>query len=94
MHPVWVVLIGFLVGTIGGFTGIGGGIIIVPALLLLGFSSQKAVGTSFLCVLLLSVSALFAHFRLENIDYKMGFFGHRCNYWRTDRGEDYRVGAY
>jgi len=74
VHPVWIGLIGFLVGIIGGFTGVGGGIIIVPTLLLLGFSSQKAVGTSFLCVLLLSVSALFAHFRLENIDYKMGLF--------------------
>lgn len=86
MHPVWIGLIGFLVGIIGGFTGLGGGIIIVPTLLLLGFSSQKAVGTSFLCVLILSISALVAHFRLENIDYKMGFFSHRCNCWRTDRG--------
>ena len=74
MHPVWIGLIGFLVGIIGGFTGVGGGIIIVPTLLLLGFSSQKAVGTSFLCVLLLSISALVAHYRLENIDYKIGLF--------------------
>lgn len=74
MHPLWIGAVGFLVGIIGGFTGLGGGIIIVPTLLLLGFSSQKAVGTSFLCVLILSVSALIAHFRLENIDYKMGLF--------------------
>jgi uncharacterized membrane protein YfcA len=74
LHPVWIGLIGFLVGIIGGFTGVGGGIIIVPTLLILGFSSQKAVGTSFFCVLLLSVSALIAHLRLENIDYKIGLF--------------------
>ena len=74
MNPIWIGLIGLLVGIIGGFTGVGGGIIIVPTMLFLGFSSQKAVGTSFLCVLLLSVSALFAHFRLENIDYKIGLF--------------------
>ena len=74
MHPGWVGLIGFLVGIIGGFTGVGGGVIIVPTLLILGFSSQKAVGTSFFCVFLLSVSALIAHLRLENIDYKIGLF--------------------
>jgi len=74
LHPVWIGLIGFLVGIIGGFTGIGGGIIIVPTLLILGFTSQKAVGTSFFCVFLLSISALIAHLRLENIDYKIGLF--------------------
>jgi len=74
VHPVWIGLIGFLVGIIGGFAGIGGGVIIVPTLLLLGFSSEKAVGTSFFCVLLLSVSALIAHLRLENVDYKVGLF--------------------
>jgi len=74
LHPGWVGLIGFLVGIIGGFTGVGGGVIIVPTLLILGFSSQKAVGTSFFCVFLLSVSALIAHLRLENIDYKIGLF--------------------
>jgi uncharacterized protein len=74
LNPIWIILIGFLVGIIGGFTGVGGGIVIVPLLLLLGFSSQKAVGTSFLSVLILSISAVFAHFRLGNIDYKMGLF--------------------
>jgi uncharacterized membrane protein YfcA len=74
LNPILIGFIGLLVGIIGGFTGVGGGIIVVPLLLLLGFSSQKAVGTSFLCVLLLSISALIAHFRFENVDYRIGLF--------------------
>ena len=44
----------------------------VPLLLFLGYSSQKAVGTSFLAILVISVSALAAHGKLANVDYKVG----------------------
>jgi len=74
MHPVWIGLFGLLVGTVSGFTGVGGGVIIVPAMLFLGFTSQKAVGTSLFCIFFLSISAVIAHYRLENIDYKFGLF--------------------
>jgi uncharacterized membrane protein YfcA len=55
------------------FTGLGGGFLTVPLLLFLGFTSQKAVGTSFLAILIIAVSALFAHDKLANVDYKYGF---------------------
>ncbi|MEW6502177.1 MAG: sulfite exporter TauE/SafE family protein [Thermodesulfobacteriota bacterium] len=63
---------GIVVGIGAAFTGLGGGFLIVPLLLSLGFSSQKAVGTSFLAILVISVSALVAHNKLANIDYKYG----------------------
>ena len=63
---------GIIVGLGASFTGLGGGFLMVPLLLFLGFSSQKAVGTSFLGILIISLSALFAHFRLANVDYKYG----------------------
>ena len=44
----------------------------VPLLLFLGYTAQKAVGTSFLAILVISVSALVAHNKLANIDYKAG----------------------
>ena len=44
----------------------------VPFLLFLGFSAQKSVGTSFLAILVISVSALVAHNKLANIDYRAG----------------------
>ena len=63
---------GILVGVGASFTGLGGGFLIVPALLFVGYTSQKAVGTSFLAILIISISALIAHSRLANVDYRVG----------------------
>jgi len=41
-----LILIGLIAGVLSGLIGIGGGIIIVPLLLLLGFSQQQSQGTS------------------------------------------------
>ena len=67
-----MLLSGIVVGIGGAFTGLGGGFLLVPWLLFLGFSSEKAVGTSFLAILAISVSALIAHNKLANVDYKVG----------------------
>lgn len=53
-------------------TGLGGGFLMVPLLLFLGYTAQKAVGTSFLAILMISISALFAHNKLQNVDYRVG----------------------
>jgi uncharacterized membrane protein YfcA len=70
----WLVLtgLGVLVGIGAAFTGLGGGFLMVPLLLFLGYSAQKAVGTSFLAILVISISALFAHGKLANVDYRVG----------------------
>jgi uncharacterized membrane protein YfcA len=53
-----LVLIGLLAGLLSGFVGVGGGILIVPALMWgLGFTQHQATGTS-LAVLLLPVGIL------------------------------------
>jgi len=44
----------------------------VPLLLFLGFTAQKAVGTSFLAILVISLSALLAHNKLANVGYRAG----------------------
>ena len=67
-----MVALGLFVGVGASFTGLGGGFLMVPLLLFLGFSSQKAVGTSFLAILVISISALVAHNKLANIDYRAG----------------------
>jgi uncharacterized membrane protein YfcA len=63
---------GVLVGVGASFSGLGGGFLMVPLLLFLGYSAQKSVGTSFLAIVVISVSALFAHNKLANVDYKAG----------------------
>jgi uncharacterized membrane protein YfcA len=64
--------LGVAVGIGAAFAGLGGGFLMVPLLLLMGYAAQKAVGTSFLAILVISVSALVAHNRLANVDYKVG----------------------
>ncbi len=63
---------GLIVGTGAAFTGLGGGFLMIPFLLLMGFSAQKAVGTSFAAILVISISALIAHNRLSNVDFRAG----------------------
>ncbi len=67
-----MLIAGIIVGVGASFTGLGGGFLMIPILLLLGFTAQKAVGTSFLGIFIISISALVAHNRLGNIDYKFG----------------------
>jgi uncharacterized membrane protein YfcA len=74
MHDNMLLLVvsGIVVGIGASFTGLGGGFLMIPLLLFLGYSAQKAVGTSFLAILVISISALIAHNRLSNVDYKLG----------------------
>jgi uncharacterized membrane protein YfcA len=72
LNYVLMVIGGVIVGIGASFTGLGGGFLIVPLLLLLGYPAQKAVGTSFLAILVISLSALIAHNKLANVDYRVG----------------------
>ena len=63
---------GIGVGIGAAFSGLGGGFLMVPLLLFLGYTAQRAVGTSFMAILVISISALFAHNKLANIDYRAG----------------------
>jgi hypothetical protein len=48
----WVLIIGLSAGILSGLFGIGGGLIIVPALLFMGFNQHAASGTSLVALLL------------------------------------------
>lgn len=66
---VVVVYIGFGVGVLQGFLGIGGGIVFLPALVYgLGCSTRSAVGTSLLVIVLSSVAGTVAHALHGNVD--------------------------
>ncbi len=71
-NTVVMVGLGVLVGVGAAFSGLGGGFLMVPLLLYLGYTAQKAVGTSFLAILVISISALFAHNKFANVDYRAG----------------------
>ena len=70
---VLLVIVGLLAGVLSGLVGLGGGVIIVPALVfLLGFSQHEAQGTS-LGILLLpaGIFAVMNYYRKGYIDVKV-----------------------
>lgn len=70
-----LLLIGLLAGIAGGTMGIGGGIVIVPALVfIMGFTQHQAIGTS-LAVLLfpIGIFAVINYHRSDYINYKYAF---------------------
>jgi len=70
--------IGFSVGGLTGFLGIGGGFVIVPALILFaGIEPRRAVGTSLAIISLDAASGLLGHIQQTAIDWPLtlGFLG-------------------
>ncbi|HEX8834389.1 MAG TPA: TSUP family transporter, partial [Abditibacteriaceae bacterium] len=65
--------VGLLAGISAGFFGIGGGLIIVPALVyFLGFTQHKATGTSLACLLPpVGIAAVLEYHRKGNVDIKV-----------------------
>jgi uncharacterized membrane protein YfcA len=56
-------LVGLATGFLSGMFGVGGGIVIVPALVMFsGMQIQRAVGTSLLVIVLISISGVSSHF--------------------------------
>ncbi|MDZ4758541.1 MAG: sulfite exporter TauE/SafE family protein [Bacteroidota bacterium] len=71
-QPITVAIIGIVAGLLGGLLGLGGAIIIIPALvMLLGYSQQMAQGTTLL-MLVMPVGALAAwqYYKVGNVDVK------------------------
>lgn len=79
----WFVLslIGLIAGTLGSLMGLGGGIIIVPALMILsgylailtGITPQVAVGTSLLIMIFTGLSSTLAYLKQKTVDVKSGW---------------------
>ena len=68
-----VVLVGLLAGFLSGLFGVGGGILIVPALvLLLGFTQRLAHGTSLAAVLPIAIASLTTYAIEDKVDWKVG----------------------
>ncbi|CCB79365.1 integral membrane protein [Helicobacter bizzozeronii CIII-1] len=67
-------LLGLLTGVMTGFFGIGGGMVIVPTLLLAGYSYDGAVGISILQMVCSSVAGSVANFRKGLLDLRVGFW--------------------
>jgi uncharacterized protein len=73
ISPIYLVIVGFLIGILGGFFGVGGSFIAGPALRLVGLDWNFAVGTDLAHIVGKSVVAAKRHRALGNVDLRLGF---------------------
>ena len=66
------IIFGVIIGALSSGSGLGGGFLVVPFLLQLGREVKVAVGTSFVFILMVSISSLIAHAKVGNVDWKSG----------------------
>ncbi|MGC8595730.1 MAG: sulfite exporter TauE/SafE family protein [Candidatus Kryptoniota bacterium] len=71
-NALLLILIGFCVGVLGGFFGVGGGWIVTPALNIFGFHMAYAIGTDLANIFGQSIGATKKHHKMGNVDWKLG----------------------
>ncbi|MDQ4014213.1 MAG: sulfite exporter TauE/SafE family protein [Thermoproteota archaeon] len=76
LEPITTVIIlaavGLAAGTLGSMLGVGGGIIMVPALTFLNLTPTQAASTSLIAVMSTSISSTIEYARQKRIDYTLG----------------------
>src|SRR6266498_4013477 len=88
INPIYLVVVGFVIGILGGFFGVGGSFIAGPALRLLGVDWHYAVGTDLAHIVGKSIVAAKQHRALGNVDLKLGFFMAFVSFAGDDGGRD------
>jgi uncharacterized membrane protein YfcA len=71
LDPISLILIGFVIGVLGGFFGVGGSFLTAPALFALGLPMNFVVGTDLAHIVGKSIVAAKTHRVLGNIDLKL-----------------------
>lgn len=64
------ILSGLFSGILSGFLGIGGGTVLVPLLVLVGYEPVQAVATSLLAIAITATSGTVQNWRMGNIKYE------------------------
>src|SRR5437763_7002009 len=72
ISPIYLTVIGFVIGVLGGFFGVGGSFLAGPALRAVGLHWNFAVGTDLAHIVGKSVVAVRRHRALGNVDLKLG----------------------
>ncbi len=69
-----VIGLGLAVGLLSGLFGVGGGFLMTPLLMMIGIPPTIAAATDANQIVAASASGTYAHWRLGNVDYKMGIY--------------------
>ncbi|HUO85089.1 MAG TPA: sulfite exporter TauE/SafE family protein, partial [Thermoanaerobaculia bacterium] len=71
-HPFQAILAGLGVGVLTGFLGVGGGFLIVPALMVFGnLEIRKAIGTSLAVIAINCAAGILGHLRQGGFDFAL-----------------------
>jgi hypothetical protein len=65
--------LGLVVGLLSGLFGVGGGFLMTPLLIMLGIPATVAAATDSNQIVAASTSGTYAHWKVGNVDFKMGF---------------------
>ena len=66
--------LGFIVGLLSGLFGVGGGFLMTPLLIMFGIPPTVAAASDSNQIVAASASGMYAHYRLGNVDFKMGIY--------------------
>ncbi len=66
--------LGLAVGLLSGLFGVGGGFLMTPLLIMFGIPSTIAAATDSNQIVAASTSGTYAHWRVGNVDFKMGMY--------------------
>lgn len=80
--------LGFAVGMLTGAFGVGGAFLITPALNIIGLDMVSAIGTSFVSLAGKSVLGTWTHYKLGNVDWKLGVIFGLCSLAGVELGKD------
>ena len=69
-----VIGLGFIVGLLSGLFGVGGGFLLTPLLIMFGIPPTVAAASDSNQIVAASASGSYAHYRLGNVDLKMGLY--------------------
>lgn len=72
ISPIYLAIMGFVIGILGGFFGVGGSFIAGPALRIVGLDWNFAVGTDLAHIVGKSVVAVRQHRAFGNVDLRLG----------------------
>jgi len=69
-----IIGLGFIVGLLSGLFGVGGGFLMTPLLIMIGVPPTVAAASDSNQIVAASASGTYAHYRLGNVDFKMGLY--------------------
>lgn len=87
INPLVLLLLGFTIGILTGFFGVGGGFLVTPALNIFGLHMVHAIGTGFFVIVGNTLVGAIRHRRLGNVDLKLGIILGLCSIGGVEFGK-------